>query len=207
MIEWWNTYYERNKMTDFAVDRVAENGVDFHSDSIETVAYDAENKTLFVEFSHGSAAYAYSDVEESTYNLFITAPSLNRFWRDHISGDAERYDFADFYLRESEGEVDLQPETKWLSVPEGQTPDFATGREDVTEDFLSAFKGDTPTVDNGRFGVKWTNGSLTFEPEFNALSEADALVQFNAAMESASAVGFVTEDSVVKILAVTHYLS
>lgn len=70
---------------DFIYDDYAEESVDFYSDAIESIAYNRDEALLFVEFQSGGE-YIYSDVAESTYNMFKDAPSLGTFYRQFISG-------------------------------------------------------------------------------------------------------------------------
>jgi len=69
------------------VDLYAADGEGFNSDSVDIAGYDREGKTLYIEFQSGATVYAYEGVEESTYNLLVTAPSVGRFYRNHIQGN------------------------------------------------------------------------------------------------------------------------
>lgn len=188
-------------MTDILVDLLAEDGTDFDSSSIDFVGYDRGAKRLYVEFQSSGTVYSYEGVEESTYNLFVGADSLNAFWRDHIKGNYTSGPQSDGCLVLDEDPI--QPEQKWLSTDGDESP-FAAAE---TEFLLLLCDGATllpttpsaPVITPSKYGVKWTNGTLTFEPLFEAMSEADALAQFNAA------VGQVMPDADVKIQAVTHY--
>lgn len=204
-------------MTEILVDLLAENDRNFDSSSIDKVGYDRENKALFVQFSHGDAVYEYGDVEESTYNLFIEADSLNAFWRKHLSGSATRHDGVDLAFKD----YDPQPEQKWLSVPPGETPDFAQGGAVVAEGEQDALvlNGEGIFAVSGgllsalviaptRYAVEYTvehdGTSGRYKPEFQAMSEADALAQFNKAVSGLTTVLGWT-DIKVKIVSVTHY--
>ena len=87
-------------MTDLYVDLIAHAGENFQSASIDSIAYNRDSETLYIEFVSGDAIYGYEGVSESTYNLLLNADSLNHFWRDHISGqyDSARYDGSDTWL-------------------------------------------------------------------------------------------------------------
>jgi len=201
-------------MTDILVDLLAEDTIDFNSSSIDYVGYDREAKRLYIEFQSSGTVYSYEGVEESTYNLLVGADSLNAFWRDHIKGNYTSGPQSEDVLVKREDEDPIQPDRKWLSVPEGETPDFAQGGLIVAEGeqdaVLLSNEGifalgslNIPVIAPSRFGVKWTSDNLgagPFEPEFQALSEADALAQFNAQVT-----GIFGTDFHVKILAVTHY--
>lgn len=69
----------------FEYDLMSENGYDHNSEAIETLAYDRNAQELYVEFVSGGT-YVYTDVAESTYNLFAQADSLGAFYRKHIQG-------------------------------------------------------------------------------------------------------------------------
>ena len=84
-----------------------------------------------------------------------------------------------------------QGDRKWLSTDSDESP-FAT---DVNE--VNGFL-DTLTIGPSKYGVTWTDGGLTFEPTFEAMSEADALAQFQAAI---SATGIPHAE----VRKVTHY--
>lgn len=171
-------------MTEILVDLLARNRNEFDSTSIETVGYDRPGKTLYVEFSHGDEViYSYPNIEESTFNLFVAAPSLNAFWRQHISGDAKRHEDA-YLTYEAPSETDL----------------FVTDSEQ--------FLADLPFIEPSRFGVTWgsPNNQMfggPFEAQFDALSEADALVQFETQLEATQlALGMAFDHKIVKV---THY--
>lgn len=190
-------------MTEFLADLVAYEGDEFSSGSLDTVAYDREGKRLLVEFQSGGT-YVYDGVEESTYNMLVEADSLNHFWRDYISG---KYTSTKdhFYVTERPDEtqdddapVDLQPETKFITI-NGDGLTFGG----------PAFGGTitVPTIKPARYSVKWVSESERFpgpfQPEFNALSEADALVQFNNEVTATERI--LGETLNVKIVSVTHY--
>ena len=123
--------------------------------------------------------------------------------RTDNDGRAMKNKVGGFHLENVEpldetAEVDLKPDTKWASVPEGEAPAFVTGPHITIN--ASGMSIGTLGV-KSKFGVRWTNGTLTFEPQFEAFNEADALRQFN------EAIGQVMPDADVKVQAVTHYLS
>lgn len=165
-------------MTDFVYDSLAERGEDFDSDAVNILAYNREDKELFIEFVSGGE-YVYSDVEESTYNVFKDSSSLGRFYRNHISGK---------FTNTNRVVGDL--------VGRDEVEDNA---EPVTECVDTTIKnGDAEAVRDRRYSVKWTNGTLTFEPEYLALGENDAILQWNDALTSAGITG-------AKIVSVTRY--
>lgn len=188
-------------MTDFIADIIVNNGAEFYSEAIDALAYNREDKQLLVEFASGGD-YVYGGVEESTFNLLVEAPSVGRFYRNHIQGKYTNLNLniTDIIEREpvkdnvvafptaddvrADNGFDVQPQKKWL-----------------TQNDEGPFRFDDGTVlaiQPSTFGVKWTNGTLTFEPTFQALSEADALAQFNAALAA-------TGINEAKIVSVTHY--
>lgn len=201
-------------MTEFVYDEIAEEMLDFFSNAIERIAYDRENRSLFVEFQTGGE-YVYNGVEESTFNLFRTAPSLGRFFQNHIEGEygggvKDEYDLisrddTDDFADEEDRPYDYQPRRKWLTS-DGDTPNLlddggvvADGTT-IVSDSLTANSILVPT----RYGVKWvSDNGVSGEPEFYALSEADALAQFEEALKAANTLGFAVTP---KVKAVTHYL-
>lgn len=203
-------------MTDILVDLLAEDTVDFDSSSIDYVGYDRESKTLYVEFQSSGTVYSYEGVEESTYNLFVEADSLNRFWREHVSGKFTSGPTSEDCLVKREDEDPIQPERKWLSVPEGETPEFAKGGlvsaggeiRISSEGLFSGGVLTVPVIQPTRYAVEYTvehdGTSGTYKPEFQAMSEADALAQFNEALSGLTTVLGWT-DVKVKVKAVTHY--
>lgn len=208
-------------MSDFKVDLYAEHGEDFHSSSIDIVGYDRESKTLYVEFHSSGDVYSYDGVEESTYNLLVSAPSVGKFYAHHIKeagySGAKHIDGECIVLRDEPADDPIKPEQKWLSVPEGETPDFAQGglvsgggEIRISGDGLFASGVLTiPVVKPTRYAVEYTvehdGTSGRYKPEFQAMSEADALAQFNEALNGLTTVlGW--NDVKVKIVSVTHYL-
>jgi hypothetical protein len=153
----------------FTFDLAAEDGFDFDSSAIETVAYNREKKELFVSFASGGE-YIYSDVEESTYLLFVQADSLGHFYQDYISGKFNsRKVYGALFERETES--------------------------------------DEPTDDSapeGRFSVEWkiTDSIMGGKPEFQAVDESDALIQFWGEIDRV-----LSDDVEVKVLAVTHHFA
>lgn len=203
-------------MSEYMVDLLAEDGEDFHSSNIDILGYDRDSKTLYVEFHSSGTVYTYEGVEESTFDMLVNADSVGSFYARHIKGTYTG-DIAGegvITLREPD-EDPIQPDQKWLSVPEGETPDFAQGGLIVAEGeqdaVLLSSEGifalgtlNIPVIAPSRYLVQWTsedfNGAGPFKPEFQAMSEADALAQFNAQVSAT----FGT-DLHVKIQAVTHY--
>ena len=180
-------------MTELLVDLRATDGYEFYSDNVEEVGYDRETQTLYVEFQSSPAIYSYVGVLESTYNLLVDADSVGGFINRHIKGrgfGGEKYDDGCMIKREPEVEdVSPQGDKHWLSTDGDQSP------FDVNEDngFL-----DTLVVGPSKYGVTWTNGTLTMEPVFEAMSEADALAQFQAALTA-------TGIAHAEVRKVTHY--
>jgi hypothetical protein len=55
------------------------------SSQVDRVGYDAESKTLAVQFKHGAKAiYHYPNVEPETHAAFMAAESKGVFFREHI---------------------------------------------------------------------------------------------------------------------------
>jgi hypothetical protein len=167
-------------MTDFFYDLIATNGVEFDSDAIANIAYNRENSELYVRFESGGT-YVYSDVSESTYNLFATAPSLGHFYRNHISGEYTSHK-GDYYLEPTE------------------TFAKAEVQSDTNASFKDLFQNPKTEVFN--FGVKFgiVGTMIVAEPRFVANSEKDAVEQFAELAEKT-----LGADVEVNILAVTHY--
>jgi hypothetical protein len=183
-------------MTEILVDRYAEDEVDFDSSSIYVVAYDRETKTLFVEFYSSDTVYAYEGVEESTYEMFVEADSLNRFWRNYISGKytSEKHAGASFETREA-SEPETEVDDAYLTANQ-MRDHVALNTGSVSSGFISSILA-APS----RYSVKWENteGTIGGHPEYQAMSEQDALAQCRAAIEAAGIDGY-------KIVSVTHYL-
>lgn len=53
------------------------------SSNLAAVGYDAESRTLEIEFIHGGV-YQYSDVPQSVYDDLMSAPSHGKFFHAHI---------------------------------------------------------------------------------------------------------------------------
>lgn len=190
-------------MSDYMVDRKAEDGEDFTSSNIDILGYDAESETLYVEFHSSPTVYSYSGVKESTYDMLVNADSVGSFYARHIKGtyDGEIEGEGVIELREVE-DTSPQGDVKWLT---GDESPFA-----LTDTFLSSV-----TVQPAKFGVKYTmtyespDGSQgsgpqgPFEPVFEALSEGDALAQFAEAQKQMENLTGWTINS--KIVSVTHY--
>jgi len=56
------------------------------SSMITSVGYDSNSGTLEVEFKNGGAIWQYYDVQESTYNEFISSGSLGKYFLANIKG-------------------------------------------------------------------------------------------------------------------------
>ena len=56
------------------------------SSQIESIGYDAENKTLEVEFKNGGAIYQYYNVDAATYDGMVAAESKGKFLGKNIKG-------------------------------------------------------------------------------------------------------------------------
>lgn len=168
-------------MTDILVDLYDVDGIDFDSESIEAIAYDRQDKVLYVQFQDGSTVYGYEGVEESTYNLLKDADSLNRFWREHISSKytSTKHEDADLFYREAE----------------------QVSTVDVTKAEVVA----SDAAGLSRYSVDWydDNSSITGKPEYQATGEEDALRQFYAQLGDAK--GFLGADIQPVIKGVTHY--
>ena len=276
-------------MSDYLVDRKAEDGEDFTSSNVDILGYDRASETLYVEFHSSPNVYAYEGVKESTFDMLVNADSVGSFYARHIKGtyDGELVGDGVIELREdaeeevvpsgyaigdrvmihfddkcdwSQGPVwngpgtvervyddgcvvvrtdndhrerandtggfydnDLsrledggeQGDTKWASVPEGETPDFAQGGLVAAPGEIRLpggviFSGTltTPVIQPTRYSIEYTvehGTSGRYKPEFQAMSEADALAQFNEALNGLTTVlGW--NDVKVKIVSVTHYL-
>ena len=48
------------------------------SSRVSEVAYDSDNKKVFVKFRKGGTVYVYEEVSEETFKLFIGAPSIGK---------------------------------------------------------------------------------------------------------------------------------
>lgn len=56
------------------------------SSQVDRVGYDAETKTLAVQFKHGARAiYHYPNVKPETHAAFMAAESKGVFFREHIN--------------------------------------------------------------------------------------------------------------------------
>jgi hypothetical protein len=162
------------------VDRRDDRYNDFDSESIDIIGYDRATKTLFVEFVDSAHVYGYPGVEESTYEMFLGAPSLNRFWREHIKGKftSDKYD-----------------EMTIIALRDNVTPVDVTTATDVTG-----------AAGLSRYAVDWyddNNAAISGKPEYQADSEDDALRQFYAQLGEAK--GFLGADIQPVVKAVTHY--
>lgn len=202
-------------MSDYMVDLLAEDGEEFHSSNIDILGYDRDTETLYVEFHSSGTVYTYTGVKESTFDLMVNADSVGSFYARHIKGTYTG-DIAGegvITLREPD-EDPIQPDRKWLTTDGDESP-FAQGGRIVaegeqeaalfsSESVLALTSLNALVVSTSRYVVQWTsedfNGAGPFKPEFQAMSEADALAQFNAQVSAT----FGT-DLHVKIQAVTHY--
>ena len=55
------------------------------SNQVAKIGYDAETKTLAVTFTRGTGAvYHYPNVEQATYDQFMAAESIGKFFGTHI---------------------------------------------------------------------------------------------------------------------------
>lgn len=180
------TYY-----TNLAVDLIANHGSDFTSSSVDIVGYDRASKTLYIEFHNSVSVYGYEGVEESTYNLLVSAPSVGRFYRDHIQGEytSTKYDGFHVINQREEAEPEVEVDDEYLTS--NSTIFSGTG-------LASILTVPSPT----RYSVKWENieGTIGGHPEYQAMSEQDALAQCRAAIEAAGIDGY-------KIVSVTHYFA
>lgn len=60
------------------------------SSNIEAVAYDAEEKQIFVRFKDG-AEWVYDNCEQKLFDSFLNAPSIGKFFHANIkTHSAER---------------------------------------------------------------------------------------------------------------------
>lgn len=107
------TTQDKDTHMDFIFDDFAEDAVDFDSEAIEALAYNREEALLYVEFQSGGE-YIYSDVAESTYNMFKDAPSVGTFYRQFISGK---------YTSERVQDVSLT--ARWTTATAAQAHDDA----------------------------------------------------------------------------------
>lgn len=55
------------------------------SSQLKSIGYDAETKTLYVEFLKG-IVYRYNEVPEETYDAFVVAESSGKFFGEFIKG-------------------------------------------------------------------------------------------------------------------------
>lgn len=138
-------------------------------------------------------------------------PGANNVWNG--PGTVERVESRNWFIVRTDNDGRQQSDTTGGFTADELTP-LSDGGEQGDTKWLTAeaardamsvptpFDAQTLTLNlatPSRYGVKWSNGTLTFEPLFEAMSEADALAQFNAAVTQ------VMPDASVKILAVTHY--
>lgn len=193
-------------MSEFTYDFVADNGNEFYSEAVETIAYDGEGKELFVEFQSGGQ-YVYSGVEESTYNLFRESDSLGTFFKDFIAGKfTSRRESNVTLVDRDEEDLSPQGDVKWLtgSNPVSDPTEVTSVPHEYEND---DYRGLTVPA---RFSVTyvvtddntgWPAGP--FEPVFEGLSEADVLLQLEEAIATARKLtGFALN---YKVKAVTHY--
>jgi hypothetical protein len=133
---------------------------------------------MYISFTSGGV-YVYDGVSESTYNLLVSAPSVGRFYREHIQG---KYTSTRFF-------GNLEP-------------------VDGAEENTSVTEADAPAVETTKFGVKWTSGVLTMEVMLDAADESDALSQFEDLLVYSVTHDGLPQEFVddATIVEVTHYL-
>lgn len=183
-------------MTEYFVDLIRLDGEDFTSSNIYALGYDRASETLYVEFHSGAMVYSYEGVKESTYDMLVSADSVGSFYANHIKGSYTSNQVGTGNITERDNEEDhIQPNRKWLADEGGQMR--ASGGNDGI--FALPDSEFTNTLRKRTYGVRWTNGALSFEPLFEAMSEADALTQFSDAIRQ------VMPDADVKVKAVVHY--
>lgn len=171
----------------FVYDLESVDGFEHHSDVIHAVFYNSETKELaVVAYGAGRATsrgYVYSDVEESTYNVFVNSSSLGRFWSNNIQGNftATRHD--DFEAEERDHNTE---DTSVVSDVES----------DTTEPDDAAYS---------RFAVRWEydNGHIGGAPQYQAVNVEDAIRQFTQSIEAARSLGLLAKPH--KVTAVTQY--
>lgn len=56
-----------------------------NSSAISEIGYDKQNNKLAVIFHHGRE-YEYEGVSEDTFKQFIKAPSIGKYYNQHIKG-------------------------------------------------------------------------------------------------------------------------
>lgn len=183
-------------MTDFYADVIANNGAEFHSEAIDAIAYNRDDKIMLVEFASGGD-YVYGDVEESTFNLFVGAPSVGRFYRNHISGK-----YTNLGIKVDDVIQNEDPKTDDNVVPLFPNTETPTGVVigELDGEQLFVAPNEYNIIAPSLYTVRWEalDGRIGGSPEFQALGEADALAQFNAALTATG----ITE---ARIVSVTHY--
>jgi hypothetical protein len=187
-------------MSDYMVDRIAEDGEDFHSSNIDILGYDAKTETLYVEFHSSGTVYSYSGVKESTFDMLVNADSVGSFYARHIKGTYDSDVAGEGVITLREDDLSPQGDVKWLTTEGDESP---FGPSDESNDFLD------PILAPARYAVEYTvvkgdGPGQTFKPEFKAQSEADALSQFNEAVKSLETVLGWT-DLTITVRSVTHY--
>jgi len=167
---------------DFEYDLYAADGDGFSSSAFEYVAYSRPDKKMVVGFYDGGD-YLYSDVEESTYHVFINADSLGRFYQKNISGTFKSERVDGVFLTERECE-----ETESVDDVAGWTSELSLAG-----------------VYN-KYGVKYlTQNGIYAEPTYQATSEDQALELFNSELEAAQRVAPSGTLDNVRIVSVTRY--
>lgn len=71
-----------------------------NSSQIKGIGYDADSKTLAIQFNKGAAAYHYTDVPQEAYDALLAAESKGSHFGQHIRG---KYQHT---LQAAEGEQD-----------------------------------------------------------------------------------------------------
>lgn len=162
-------------MSNFIYDRRAVEGMGFTSNSIRYVGYNRSERLLGVQFKSGDNIFSYENVDESTYNVFIEAESLNAFWRTHISG---KYNRGDTF-------------TDWAWVD-----GLSTASEIRNLVNIDKF--------NGKYGITWTlgDGSETFEYLTEAVNDVEAVAVFNT---EANRLFGDASSITIKVVSVTRY--
>lgn len=169
-------------MSKFYYTSLAKNGEDFCSTAINFVAYDEDTSTMLVSFINTDAEYMYAGVTESTYNLFVGADSVGRFYQQHISGRGDSYRVYDEEL---------------VSRKEEELLDTL---ETVATSDTKAVLGEP--VYHVIYWRELESGSV-FAPVFHVSDLDSALAQFHTAMKNADDV--LGRDTKYKITAVTTH--
>jgi hypothetical protein len=113
-------------MSDFDYTDFAE----FSSSLVDQAWYDSVTRTLAVDLN--DSVYVYENMDQSTFDGLVKAPSAGRFYGQNIRGNKGRYagDVDDFYVRERELVSHAAPNgivPKNLHMAEGVTPRIENG--------------------------------------------------------------------------------